>query len=185
MRNKRIVIKTNKYAGNFERELVGYCFGRLSDEQENAGHAREYVKAFWQKYATCNDYAGYLLKEEEQKKFEDLMRKADSLLGLEGKHKKISMQDIYEDYLEFHREEVDDDYENTFYSIEDKEISIWLKQDLPEKYLNLFMERIKSFFSNRVLEVFENAIYLTKFDSLSPCDNNVKLLDLYVENGEN
>ena len=183
MRDKRLVIKTDKYTGNFERELVGYCFGRLSEEQEKAGYGREFVRAFWQNFSTCNDFEEYKKKEEEHTEFARLMKRADKLLGNSCvvKATLITMEDIYNDYFEYKREEVDDDYEETYYSINDKEISIWLQQELPGKFLQMFVQRIKSFFENNVLEVFENAIYLTKFDSLCHCDNKVKLLDLYYE----
>ena len=183
MREKRLIIKTDKYAGNFERELIGYCFGRLSEEQEQIEYAREYVRAFWRSYARCNDYESYLIKEEKQKKFEDLMKKTDSILGMTVTvEPKLTIQDIYENYLEFLQEEVDDDYEKTFYSSDDKEISIWFKQDLPEESLNMFIQRIRSFFNNNVFETFENAIHLTEFNSLCDCDNKIKLISLSYEN---
>lgn len=181
MRDKRIVIKTNKYAGNFERALVGYCVGRLSDEQEEIEYDREYVRAFWQNYGHCDTYEEYLRKESNQKKFEDLMRKANIFGMAISIDTSFNMKNIYEDYLEFQREETDDVSENTFYSVDGKEISIWVKQDLPDKFLKLFVQRIRSFFENNVLEIFENAIYLTKFDSLCSLDNRAKLLDLYYE----
>ena len=111
-----------------------------------------------------------------------LVIKTDSITVVDA----ISMKDIYNDYLEFARncndeEDYEEESENKYYDIANKEIYVYLKQELPDKYINLFIEIIKSFFDLNVLWVFENYIYLKRFGTLASSTNEVKLLSVELK----
>ena len=44
-----LLIHTNSYTGNFDRELIAYCIGRLDDIQKD--HCPEFIKPFWNSVA--------------------------------------------------------------------------------------------------------------------------------------
>lgn len=182
MRNLRLVIKTDSYAGNFERELVGFVFGRLSEEQEEAKYGREYVKAFWNNYGNIDSYEQYILKKEKDDEFIKLMNTANFLLGKKEVKLEDSLNilDVYDEYLEFNREMSDDDYETTYYDINDKDVIVYFKKELPDEVMSNFIKRIKIFFENNVLSIFENYIYLCQFGNLSST-KEVKLLGIELE----
>lgn len=137
-----LVIATNKWAGNFARELVGYCTGILDREQMDIGYADEERDVFW--------------KEEFPGKFNEAPELSDFSVGVYG---------LYDDYLLETYQEVDDWEQSTFYNIygmkvEDVEefcsdapvagevdsvVYIQLQKPLDEKWEEMITRRIRSF----------------------------------------
>ena len=48
----KLIIHTDSYTGNFERELVAFAFGVL--DKEKSDYANSYKKAFWNSVAASD-----------------------------------------------------------------------------------------------------------------------------------
>ena len=82
----KLIIHTNKYTGNFERELVAYSLGILEDSQMN--HSESFQKAFWTSVSGVgiDSYEDYLNKIKNNDNFNDdnffdVMDRASLVLG--------------------------------------------------------------------------------------------------------
>lgn len=71
-------VVTDVWAGNFERELVAYVFGKLDAVQENIGYAENIIKQFWNEKEGegIDSYDDYKLTiDAEQDKYAALYEK--------------------------------------------------------------------------------------------------------------
>lgn len=202
----KLIIHTNKYTGNFERELVAYSLGILQESQMD--HSESFQKAFWTSVAGVgiNSYDEYLSKIKNNDNFNDdnffdVMDRASLVLG------KLSEEDIkkrkekrlqekidtdwsnfYENFLEKTYQWVDDIEEDTFYNIESyyknnkyncDSIYIQLKKEPTEYFEKTIINRIKDFFENNILDIITNYDWVCQFGHKSFQDNSdLKLLDL-------
>ena len=121
--NYELIIKTNSYTGNFERELVSYALGTLDNVQMEMGdfHGSHEMDLFW--------------KEEfnsERKDYYDDYELKDKYL-----------METYQD--------VDDWEQVTFYHIADNcnSLAIQLVKPLNEYWEEIIIRRIKNFFDVR------------------------------------
>lgn len=185
--NNCLVIHTNKYTGNFVRELVAYAVGILQEEQEN--YAKDFQKAFWNEEVgneinSYEDYRKYIDANKEYNVMSKIFMDISNLNETDEDAKysneefrkiakslevKDDFKDLYEEYLDFSMQPVDDFIENTFYNIgkyykqESSEdslencncIYIQLKKPLTGNYENLLIERIKKFVDKKVYENFD------------------------------
>jgi len=119
--NYELVIKTNSYVGNFERELVSYSLGILDKVQMEGGsvHGAYEMDLFWKEEFNSERidyYDDYELKDE---------------------------------YLMETYQEVDDWEQITFYHIVDSDsysLAIQLVKPLTEYWEEIIVRRIKKFF---------------------------------------
>lgn len=208
-----LIIHTNAYTGNFERELIAYCLGKLDDVQST--YALEYIKAFWNKHVGngIDSYDEYLKFKEEydfsDSAFEVFAETTKRLCSMRGE--KISDEEIvekfkkveearkkreeetdwgrvYNEFLCYTMQEVDDDERETFYNIESyiwnreyfcDTIYIQLNKPLPEYFENIVVERIKGFFEQDVFNTIRKYQWLCSF--AQDCkleDENYQLFDL-------
>jgi hypothetical protein len=117
--NYELIIKTNKYTGNFERELISYSLGTLDNVQMELGdfHGDYEMDLFWEEEfnTTRKDYYDdYELKDEY----------------------------LFETY-----QDVDDWEQMTFYHIVDgNSLAVQLIKPLNEYWEEIVVRRIKKFF---------------------------------------
>lgn len=153
-----LCIETDGYAGNFERELASWAFGISNAGQE--GYAEPYEAAFWKKVSgrgNINSLDQYRKHKASEDKFADLMRRADEILGKEplsdGGEEDILA--LYDKYL---------DYDNgSFYFLPDSSdgtIRVLLKKPLEGNIKDLVMNRIRTFFTCNVQDLFMQYEYL-------------------------
>jgi len=204
MRDKNVpyylLIHTNSYTGNFERELIGYCFGVLPKACKN--FAREYKKAFWncvgasdidsleqyvdfltEYYKIYNKLENQDIKNiKENKDFKSKVLEKDELLKL------------YSNYICSTLQQVDDWKEETFYNIEsfykNKEyncdtIYVQLKEPFNDYFESIVIERIKEFFENDIFNIIEDYRWVCEFGEKKNKHNDLKLLDLELVNEKN
>ena len=204
-----LIIHTNSYTGNFERELVGFSVGRLIGCNNHS--FRKYISAFWN--CECGsdidsledfkrveeEISDKLKKESEETLFKNLIEKKhltfdEAKLKVknfreksEEKDFRESLERIYDTYLSYTNQRVDDFEEKTFYNISSysKEengkcdsIYIQLKDFLPDNFEEIIIRRIKSFFELDIYNVFENYEYLCQFESFHKPIDKLELLDL-------
>ena len=203
-----LLVHTNSYTGNFERELVAYCIGRLDEVQRN--HSREYQKAFWNSVAASDidSYEEYMeceLREECNKatdllasleaiskhlesknvNIEEMLRKREERIAKERYDKDICR--LYDTYLCETYQTVDDWQQDIFYNIEsfykNKEyncdtIYIQLNKPLPEHFEKIVIGRIKQFFEQDAYNLIEDYSWLCQFGHRSPRHEDLQLLDL-------
>ena len=118
--NYELIIKTNSYTGNFDRELISYALGILDEVQMELGYFNgEYeMDLFWEEEFNSerkNYYDEYELKDE---------------------------------YLMETYQEVDDWKQITFYHMADdiNSLAIQLVKPLNEYWEEIIIRRIKKFF---------------------------------------
>lgn len=208
-----LLIHTDSYTGNFDRELVAYVIGILDKEQES--HAKEYKKAFWNSvaasdidsleeykhFALCPDSKEYVdldlsvidkiteLFKENNYDDKELTRAVEVLKENRkkerDKQKEKSICRLYDTYLCYTYQEVDDWMQDTFYNIDsfykNKEyncdtIFIQLNEPLPEHLEKIVIERIKGFFS--VYDAIENYIWICHWGEEKETQKQIQLLDL-------
>lgn len=118
--NYELVIKTNCYTGNFERELVSYALGILDNEQMEMGdfHGDYEMDLFW--------------KEEFDSKRKDY----------------YDDYELKDEYLMETYQEVDDWEQMTFYRIgeDSNSLVIQLVKPLNEYWEEIVIRRVKKFF---------------------------------------
>lgn len=121
--NYELIIKTNSYTGNFERELVSYAFGTLDNVQMEMGsfHGDREMDLFWEEEF-----------EAERKDYYDDYELKDEYL-----------METYQD--------VDDWEQMTFYHMvgDCNTLAIQLVQPLNEYWESIVIRRIKEFFDVR------------------------------------
>lgn len=179
-----LVIHTNAYTGNFERELIAYSFGKLEDAM--SFYAPEYIKAFWNKVAgsDIDNYEQYikLHRNYEYQSFYDDFRRssirfanikqkpiseeeiADKyqtvLAGLNKQKEDTDWYHIYDECLLETMQEVDDGERVTFYNI-----GGYFKNDTAmcdTIYVSLrkpLPEYFEKIIIDRIKEFFSNNIY--------------------------
>lgn len=216
-----LVIRTDKYTGNFERECIAYCFGRLDDVQE--GGFNTYSRAFWNSVAgtDCDSFSDmekfeetYELKnqidmsldllkslEEDNPDNEDLK---DTIASIEERKRKIAEENyktdirrLYDTYLCSTYQEVDDWEQETFYNIgrykknskHCDSIYVQLKEPLSEYFENIVIPRIRTFFNDDVIEIFEKYNHVCHWnqkrpESYSPYEH-IKLISLELFDKDN
>lgn len=204
-----LLIHTDSYTGNFERELIAFVFGKLDEEQE--GGFKEYAKAFWNKEAASNIDT---LEEYENMQNESMpsIPVLDDILDMlskrgisdvdissiekkreEAKKKEYdnSLLRLYDTYLCYTKQEVDDWEQETFYNIESwyknkkyncDTIFVQLKKPLNEKFEKLIIQRIKDFF--KLYPIIERYIWVCQFGKDKEQQSEYKLLDIELVNGK-
>ena len=119
--NYEMVIKTNSYTGNFERELVSHCFGILDNVQMEMGdfHGDYEMDQFWDEEFESSR-PGY---------YDDY--------------------DLKDEYLMETFQDVDDWEQMTFYHMMDdsNSLAIQLFKPLDEYWEEIVIRRIKKFFN--------------------------------------
>lgn len=195
-----LLIHTNSYTGNFDRELVAYCTGKLDKEQE--GHSRSFEKAFWNSVAASDvdSYEEYIndeikeVADETQVLLQALNFRNLSTESLDERIKRIKTEQaekdilrLYDTYLCNTYQEVDDWEQEIFYNIEsfykNKEyncdtIYIQLNKPLTEHFENIVIERIKNFFESDAYNVIKDYEWLCEFGHIRDSKEDYKLLDL-------
>jgi len=208
-----LLIHTNDYTGNFERELVAYSTGILDELQEK--FANSYKKAFWNKIAASDidsieEYRKFktspeniILQELDETlkmaiKILDDPDKADEIAKILDDSKSQILSDeleqdnierLYDTYLCYTYQTVDDWEQDTFYNIESfyknekykcDTIFIQLNKPLPEYLEKIVIERIKSFFSQDVYNTIEDYEWLCQFGEKMPQSfrHSYELIDL-------
>ena len=72
-----LLIHTDSYTGNFDRELVAYAIGVLDKEQNN--YAREYKKAFWNHVGASDIDSVQIVRHMKNLTFQSLMKSLKDL----------------------------------------------------------------------------------------------------------
>lgn len=182
----RLVIHTDSYVGNFEREVIAYSLGKLDCEQEEIGYGKDYLRAFWNKYAhdeidSLKDYQDYLASKgkvvNEANDFvsdmTELLKKLDENAFAEyeaekearkmAREKERYAKDImrlYDTYLLETYQEVDDWEQDTFYYIDSYYKNEKYNCDsIYIQFSNIPCQEIKDLIVSRIKEFFENDIY--------------------------
>lgn len=210
-----LLIHTDSYTGNFDRELVAYAIGILDKEAGN--YAKEYEKAFWnhvgasdidsfdeyKNCALCPDSKAYeefdlsvineVIERFKKNNYDgkEFTKAVDILKERRKKEREKEKQEnicrLYDTYLCYTYQEVDDWEQDTFYNIDsfykNKEdnydtIFIQLNGILPEHIEKIVMERIKGFFEQDVYNVIKNYQYICQFGEQCQYGKQIKLLDL-------
>lgn len=153
-----LVIKTNSYAGNFERELIGYTFGVLEAVQMEIDYAENERDAFWQEVMGKASREKYVDSSFPLWQFLD-----DSC---------VSEHDG-EYYSTFYAIAEGHNGEN-YYSDSNKNIHLYLLKEFDAIWLPIIISRIKKFFSQSVCNP-DNSSYMRDLELLG--------LELY-ENGK-
>ena len=147
-----LIVHTNKYTGHFERKLIAYSFGILEEGQ--SAYAPDYIRAFWRNI-TNRDIANY-------EQYKDLLKTMND--------NSDDYKNLYEKYLCYTYQIVDDWEQETFYNINSyyknskyncDSIYIGLKEPLDEKYEKIIIPRIKAFFEENVYDIFEKYKYIS------------------------
>lgn len=81
-----LCIETNKYTGNFDRELVAYAFGRLDCVQESIHFARPCIRDFWRTAENCSFYEEYIEKYKTENHMDTDVEETVRLLECAGKN---------------------------------------------------------------------------------------------------
>lgn len=209
----KLVIHTDSYTGNFERELVAYSLGILDEEQESIAYAEEYIKAFWNTVVGkgINNLKDYIDSKESRKRLKEqndylnnFLQKVDILLGNSdmteeslqaalNKKEELTIDELYDKYLCYTEQTVDDWEQSTFYNITSHytnkkyncdSVIIQLKEIPPEDIEKIIIGRIKGFFEYNVYNIFENYIYLCHYGNTNALNKSLNLLsiDLLDEN---
>lgn len=185
-----LVIRTDSYTGNFERELIAYVFGILDEVQTDIDYGTSYIKAFWNKMSRyeCDDYEGYKkyiekhnsnsaldsisrVENSGDSEVDDILNSIKSIIGVEKKVDEYA--DLYKNYLCTTYRVVDDWEQDTFYYIDryDKSsqcdcVVVQLQKPLDEKYEDLIINRIKSFFYDNIYMTIENYDYVCSYGTV-------------------
>ncbi len=121
--NYELIIKTNRYTGNFERELISYALGILDNVQMEMGdfHGEHEMNLFW--------------KEEFNS----------------GRKDYYDDYELKDEYLMETYQDVDDWEQMTFYHITDdiNSLAIQLVKPLNDYWEEIVIRRIKKFFEER------------------------------------
>jgi len=184
-----LLIHTNSYTGNFERELIAYCFGILPSENKDYF---EWEKAFWNYVSNFNSNTKKEYENDEIRKTCEetilLLNQVESMLSettlkQEEKHDVLELYDV----LNYTYQKVDDWKEDTFYNIEsfykNKEyncdtIYVQLKEPLNDYLKDLIVKRINSFFSENAYKIIREYMSLCHYGEKTECTDEFKLLDL-------
>lgn len=210
----KLLIHTNSYTGNFDRELVAYVVGILDEYQKS--HSNSYKKAFWNSVAASdidsleeytsaeNDPEGASAFIRQLNNIEERLNSIlnnEQLADLEDKKAKREQEEynnsilrLYDTYLCYTYQRVDDWEQDTFYNIcsfyKNEEyncdtIYIQLNKPLSEKLEKIVIERIKGFFENDVYNIIENYEWICQFGQPKQGKENYKLLDLELVDKDN
>lgn len=181
----KLIIHTDSYTGNFERELVAYAFGILDSHQED--YANSFKKAFWNSVAASDidsieqyaeyedDPSGVSNMILEMNLLEDKLSRLLASEGLEDLREKINpekrkkeleeekynndIRRLY-DYLCYTYQEVDDWEQDTFYNIcsfyKNKEYNC---DTIFIQLNNILPEKFEKIIIERIKGFFENDAY--------------------------
>ena len=209
-----LLIHTDHYTGNFIKELIAYCFGKLCDE--HSSQMDSFIKAFWCSYAGsgCNSLNDYIqLENEYEKNNNDILNinvftnTIDGPINnkyikkkIEEKKEKLKMQHyetdilrLYDTYLCNTIQDVDDHKIETFYNIEsyyknDKyncdSIYIQLYEPLPEHLETIVITRIKEFFENDIYNIITDYEWVCHFGHKQIQNDKLNLLHLELIDNE-
>ena len=182
----KLVIHTDSYTGNFEREVIAYCLGKLDCEQEEIGYGKHYIKAFWNRYAhdevdNLKEYEKYLsdkgktideasdfiadmtelLKKLDENAFEEYeVEKEARKLAREKERYEKDILRLYDTYLLETYQEVDDWEQDTFYYIDSYYKNEKYNCDtIYIQFSKIPNKEIKDLIIDRIKEFFENDIY--------------------------
>lgn len=205
----KLIINTNSYTGNFERELMAYCFGRLSN---STGGFTAYARPFWDQVVGTGveTYENYMEIQNGPKVERPLYAESIRLLNIRRgfseeeavkkameieqkvrqKMKEESILRVYDEYLCFTLQEVDDWEEVTFYNIccynndECNAIYVQLNKPLNEYFENIIIPRIINFFETDAYNKIKAYEWFCRGYDFSPEEPFVlKDLILIDENG--
>ena len=125
--NYELIIKTNKYTGNFERELISYSLGILDHIQMDLGnfHGDYEMNLFWEEEFNSERIASY---------YDDY--------------------ELKDEYLMETYQEVDDWEQMTFYHMDGdlNSLAIQLVKPLSHYWEEIVIRRIKKFFEIKPCE---------------------------------
>lgn len=185
----KLIINTNSYTGNFERELMAYCLGRTKN---GSGGYTAFSRPFWDQVVGTGveTYENYVVVEKQYRKDRESVSYDESVKDLcirrglteddaiqkakeikEKVNKKMYDEDIlrvYEDYLLFTMQWIDDWEEETFYNIcpyegdEYTAVYVQLQKPLNEYFENIVIPRIIKFFEDDIYNKVEDYIYFCK-----------------------
>ena len=202
----KIIINTDSYTGNFERELIAYSFGRLA----RVGGFTAYARPFWDSVVGTGveSYERYLEINKKEHSVEDSLdcqMMKQRLVGkgmsedvailkikkiCESVSKKMAEENIlrvYDEFLCFTNQRVDDWEEVTFYNIFCYEpnncsaIYVQLNKPLTEYFENIIIPRIIKFFELDIYNKIQEYEYLCMFDEVNRTHNKkIKLKDLLL-----
>jgi hypothetical protein len=212
-----LLIHTNSYTGNFERELIAYTLGILDEEQKD--YAPDFIKAFWTSYAgngcvSLEDYDNFekmldpsyidglfdVLNIIENKTIEDIDENEFKKCVEEKKKQRENenydkdIRRLYDTYLCYTYQSVDDWEQDTFYNIKSfyknekhncDTVFIQLNSQLPEHLEKIIIERIKSFFENDIYNIIKNYEWVCSFGHKRNSNEDYKLLDLELVDNKN
>lgn len=202
-----LVVHTNSYVGNFERELVAFSVGKLDEEQD--GYAREYSKAFWNSVVgsdidSLEDYEAMCEECEELEDSVSIASRIDKLLSnltpedaasdkeeIRQEEYDHDVRRLYDTYLCNTYREVDDWEQNIFYYIDSyyknstypylcDSIYIQLNKPLNEALEETVMKRIKMFFASDAYNIIRDYQWLCQLGTWDARQEreNLELFDL-------
>lgn len=171
-----LVIHTDSYAENFERELISYCIGIIPPECGD--YAKTFEKIFWNNEvsSSINSYEEYKKSIEEKKKvFGDCDISEDKFTYFYENY--LVKSDIFNGLFHY-----DSFYDLDFYynqnSLDLNTICIFLNEIPDERFEEILVRRIKNFFDKNVYKVVKDFECLSQFEELSTEKGGFKLLDL-------
>lgn len=125
-----LVIATDSYAGNFERELIAYVFGILDSVQMGILYGKEYLDQFYQDEKMTYDQCVKELDEYLIETYQDVDDWRQMIFYTIGSYKPTK------------------EHCNA--------IKIQLKKPLDGKWQNIVLRRVRSFFSKEIYKNTEN-----------------------------
>lgn len=146
--NYWLVVSTNSYTGNFERELIAYSLGLLDEVQMDINFGKEYLEQFY---------------KEENKSYNVCSNELDEFL--------------FESYQEVDDWEQMTFYNiDTYKSIKKcwdcNAIWIQLAKPLDGIWKEIIIRRIQRFFNENILNKTENKIWIKHFGHPKDSDDN-------------
>lgn len=195
----KLIIETDSYAGNFERELIIYSFGMLPN---GSGSFTAYARPFWDSTVgtgveTYENYLAFRNQRKKEKSNEEILSeishycirkdKSDKELiaiyhRIQDKLEAENILHLY-DYLEYTMQEVDDWKENTFYNLceDSNSLFVQLKDILPERFEKIVIEQITKFFNLDIYNKIKDYEYLCMFDDIDrKHDEPITLNRIYI-----
>lgn len=152
--NYELIIKTNSYVGNFERELISYAFGTLDNVQMEMGsfHGDYEMDLFW-KEEFGTDRKGY---------YDDY--------------------DLKDKYLFETFQDVDDWEQMIFYYMIDgyNTLAVQLYQPLDEFWEEIVIRRIKKFFEIKPCKYSHTISEDCKLIDLYLIDSSQNIIKRYI-----
>ena len=204
----KIIINTDSYTGNFYRELISYCFGRLS--RDGTGFTA-YTRSFWDNVVgtgveTYENYLRIREKEDSNKKIiidKDFRKQKLIASGISEEEAEKKLQEIadrvqqrindvdilrvYNEFLCFTMQTVDDWEESTFFNIFSYDgdrysaVYVQLNKPLNNYFEGIIIPRIIKFFSLDIYNRIRDYECLCSYDEINrPHSKPIVLKDLLL-----